>query len=199
MEHKLLGKFLIKGQEAPGLLTTSQTEPPYLDLLVEYSLNSAYEFGAKLGTVFGKLLGNKNVTLLDCLCTSIVPSSHIRVIPRMILYGSTAFDPIEHRVLKMTLRTNDLNLLFNDQTVFSRSIENQTTSITTHLPTWSKLFGISTSIGTVSAFREVPQSWNYDVADGVEMKTSVLCELEFDEPIDFFVALDHVFMVQVFF
>ena len=199
MAHKSLGKFLIKGQEAPGLLATSQTEPPSLDLLVEYSFNWACEVGTELGTVSGQLLGNKNVTLLDCLCTNIVPNSHIRVIPRTILYGSTFFDSIEHRVLRMTFRTNDLNLLFNDQTVFSRSTENQTTSITTHLPTWSKLFGISTSIGTVSAFREVPQSWNYDVADGVEMKTSVLCELEFDEPIDFLVALDHVFMVQVFF
>lgn len=192
----LLGQFVIQRKiEVPGLLTISETEPSSLDLLVD----SGFDYLKNIGTISGRLLNNQHVTLLNCKLSGFSGSS-IRVVPWTILYGSAIFCPTERRVSKVTFRTNDMNLLFNDQKLFSYSSTiGKPTSIEVRSRGSSELFTVNTTIGTVSAFREVPRQWKYDVSDGVRISTRVICELEFDEPIDFSVALERVFLLEVFF
>ena len=203
---RLLGNFSVnKNTRLSGLLTIPERERTTLYLWDDNNIINHDEINT---TISGRLHNNRTVTLIQCRSerpgvrygTEYGTTSTVTVVPRFVVYGPDTFIVRNRNIRRVTFRTDDMNILFNDRIAFSYDrLPFYDASVTARYSGKSEIFHATTIIGNVLARRKVNSQPIFDMSDGVSISTTAYVVIEFPELIDLTQCIRRLFLLRDFF
>ena len=200
-KETLLGEFQVNDRRLPGALILSPTS-------VSLSLWSTTFFDVPLDTLIrGNLNNNRDVTLFGCFPTTSYPTftaSRTRstqtatVIANHAVFGPGKFDPSERCIKRVSFRTDDTNILFNDRRRFTVQSGHDSPQIQGTYSGPALVFSTATEIGVVSARHYIQSASIVNVSDGLSIATKVHFEIEFQDTLSYGETMQRIRAVVVF-